>query len=316
MGFKVMSVYTSISDDEMLQFLKQYDLGDFMSLQGIAQGITNSNYFLTTSSGKYVLTVFEVLKQEELPFFLLLKQHLSENNVACPAPIARKDGRLDSILAGKPACLVTCLKGSDTSWPTEKQCFNTGAMLAKMHLARQNFPLQMDNPRYRSWWHSSSLQLLPVLEQDDAALLKSEIAYLDEHSEEELPSGIIHADLFKDNVLLDGETVAGFIDFYYACEGNFMYDLAIAVNDWARTADNKLNHTLEAAFIAGYEQVRPLSEAERAYYPIAQRAGCIRFWVSRLLDFHFPQEGEMTFIKDPNAFRDLLLYLHQQPSQI
>ncbi len=304
-----MSVYTSISDEEMRAFLADYDLGGFVSLQGIAQGITNSNYFLTTSQGRFVLTVFEVLTQEELPFFLALKQHLSENGVACPAPIARKDGRLDSVLAGKPACLVTCLQGSDTSWPTETQCFNTGAMLAKMHLAGQSFPLKMENPRYTAWWHDACKQLLPVLEKNDADLLRDEIAYLDIHSGNHLPSGIIHADLFKDNVLLDGSRVAGFIDFYYACDGNFMYDLAIAVNDWARTADNKLDDALEAAFLKGYEHIRPLSDAEKAYYSTAQRAGCIRFWVSRLLDFHFPQSGEMTFIKDPNAFRDLLLSL-------
>lgn len=305
-----MSVYTSVSDEEMRAFLTQYDLGKFVSLQGIAQGITNSNYFLTTSCGRYVLTVFEALKQEELPFFLKLNQHLSEKGVACAAPVARKDGKLDSVLLGKPACLVACLKGSDTSWATDKQCFNTGAMLAKMHLAGQDFPLAMDNPRDEKWWHDACLQLLPVLDEADAALLQSEIAFLDGNLGKHLPSGIIHADLFKDNVLLDGENVAGFIDFYYACNGNFMYDLAIAVNDWARTADNKLDLPLRDAFIAGYESVRPLSDEERAYFPIAQRAGCIRFWVSRLLDFHFPQSGEMTFIKDPNAFRDLLLSLN------
>lgn len=302
-----MSVYTSVSDDEMHLFLANYDLGDFVSLQGIAQGITNSNYFLTTTAGRFVLTVFETLKQKELPFFLMLKQHLSKNGVACPAPVARNDGRFDSVLAGKPACLVTCLKGSDTSWPSESQCFHTGAMLAKMHLAGQSFPLKMNNPRYTQWWHDASIKLQPVLDREDAVLLQSEILYLDNNSGSHLPSGIIHADLFKDNVLLDGDRVSGFIDFYYACNGNFMYDLAIAVNDWARTADNKLNAVLEQAFVRGYEQVRPLSAEERDYYPVAKRAGCIRFWVSRLLDFHFPQEGEMTFIKDPNAFRDLLL---------
>lgn len=307
---QAMSVYTTVSDEEMRVFLADYDLGEFVALQGIAQGITNSNYFLTTSTGRYVLTVFEVLQQEELPFFLELNQHLSRNGVACAAPIARKDGRLDSVLAGKPACLVTCLQGSDTSWATEAQCFHTGAMLAKMHLAGQSFEKKMDNPRYTAWWHDACSQLLPVLNEDDAHLLQNEIAAFDRNLRDDLPSGIIHADLFKDNVLLDGETVAGFIDFYYACNGDFMYDLAIAVNDWARTADNTLDHTLEAAFIRGYESVRPLSVEERAYYPIAQRAGCIRFWVSRLLDFHFPQSGEMTFIKDPNAFRDLLLSLN------
>ena len=171
-----MSVYTSVSDDEMRTFLTDYDLGDFISLVGIAQGVTNSNYFLTTSHGRYVLTVFEVLQQHELPFFLLLKQHLSKAGVACPAPIMRKDGRFDSILAGKPACLVSCLQGADTGWPTIGQCFNTGAMLAKMHLAGRDFPLHMENPRHATWWHEAADKLLPVLNQEDAKLLQDEIA--------------------------------------------------------------------------------------------------------------------------------------------
>lgn len=304
-----MSVYTHIGDDAMRAFLNDYRIGKFIALQGIAQGITNSNYFLTTTQGRYVLTVFETLTQQELPFFLQLKQHLSERGVACPAPIARIDGRFDGQLAGKPACLVSCLNGHDTSSASAQQCFNTGAMLAKMHLAGADFPLHMDNPRYTAWWHQASQKLWPLLDKDDAALLRTEMAFVDAHPNDTLPAGIIHADLFKDNVLLDGEQVAGFIDFYYACNGNFMYDLAIAVNDWAALADHHLDHELKTAFINGYQSVRPISAAEQAYFPIAQRAACIRFWVSRLLDYHFPQAGEITFIKDPNAFRDLLLSL-------
>lgn len=304
-----MSVYTSVSDDEMRVFLQDYAIGRFVALQGIAQGITNSNYFLTTTHGRYVLTVFEVLQQRELPFFLQLKQHLSQNGVACPAPVARRDGRFDGTLAGKPACLVSCLDGRDTSLPNAAQCFATGAMLATMHLAGQNFPLYMDNPRHAAWWQAASRRLLPHLDADDAALLQDEIAFQAAHPDHALPQGIIHADLFKDNVLLNGDAVAGFIDFYYACNGSFVYDIAIALNDWARLADNRLDADLSAAFLSGYASVRPLTEAEQAYLPVAQRAGCIRFWVSRLLDYHFPQPGEMTFIKDPNAFRDLLLAL-------
>ncbi|MDO4998048.1 MAG: homoserine kinase [Neisseria sp.] len=307
-----MSVYTSVSDDEMRAFLEDYDLGEFVSLQGIAQGVTNSNYFVNTKSGRFVLTIFEVLTQAELPFFLLLKQHFSKNGVACPAPIARKDGRFDSTLVGKPACLVSCLTGADTAMPSAVQCFNTGAMLAKMHLVGQSFELSMDNPRYDAWWTESTQKLLPVLDTDDANLLRDEIAFLAAHPDSDLPKGIIHADLFKDNVLLNGEQVAGFIDFYYACRGNFMYDLAIAVNDWARLANNTLNQELADAFVQGYESVRVIEAAEKAYYPIARRAACVRFWVSRLLDFHFPQEGEMTFIKDPNAFRDLLIHFRTE----
>lgn len=306
-----MSVYTSVSDRELCTFLEDYDLGGLVSLQGIAQGVTNSNYFLTTERGRFVLTIFEALTQEELPFFLELKQHLSRHGVACPAPVARRDGRFDSTLAGKPACLVSCLNGRDTAVPDAAQCFHTGAMLAQMHLAGQSFPQHMDNPRHAAWWQRESARLLPCLDTEDAALLQDEIAFLAAHPDDHLPHGIIHADLFKDNVLLNGHQVAGFIDFYYACRGSFVYDIAIAVNDWARLADNRLSPKLQQAFMDGYQSVRPLSEAEAAYLPLAHRAGCIRFWVSRLLDYHFPQGGEMTFIKDPNVFRDLLLAFRQ-----
>lgn len=302
-----MSVYTSVSDDEMRVFLQDYVIGQFVALQGIAQGITNSNYFVTTTHGRYVLTVFEALQQHELPFFLQLKQHLNRRGVACPAPVARTDGRFDGTLVGKPACLVSCLAGRDTALPTPAQCFNTGAMLAKMHLAGTNFPHRMANPRHAAWWQNECHRLLPHLDRPDADLLQDEIAFLAAHPDDGLPGGIIHADLFKDNVLFDGETVAGFIDFYYACNGSFVHDLAIALNDWARLASNHIDAALQAALIDGYQSVRPLTAAETQYLPIARRAGCVRFWVSRLLDYHFPHAGEITFIKDPNAFRDLLL---------
>ena len=283
-----MSVYTSVSDDEMRQLLTRYNLGEFQSLQGIAQGVTNSNYFLHTTSGSYVLTVFETLKAHEVPFFMELTQHLSANGVACPAPIAQRNG-------------------SDVAYPTAAQCRNTGAMLAQMHLAGATFPQTMPNPRHAKWWTDSVQQLIPHLEPQDAQLLQDEIAYLAQHPDTDLPSGIIHADLFKDNVLLNGDQVAGFIDFYYACNGSFVYDIAIAINDWARTADNHIDPTLQHAFLNGYQSIRRLTPAEQDYLPTAYRAGCIRFWVSRLLDYHFPAEGEMTFIKDPNVFRNLLL---------
>lgn len=306
-----MSVYTSVSDDEMRALLTHYDLGEFRALQGIAQGITNSNFFLHTSAGSYVLTIFETLRADELPFFMDLTHHLSANGVACPAPIAQRDGTFTATLAGKPACIVSKLTGSDTAYPTATQCFHTGAMLATMHRAGSHFVQTMNNPRHSAWWTQAAGSLHELLDAEDAALLQDEIAYQAANPDTHLPSGIIHADLFKDNVLLQGEQVAGFIDFYYACNGSFVYDLAIAINDWARDAQQHIVPELQAAFLSGYESVRPLTDAERAYMPTAYRAGCLRFWTSRLLDFHFPAAGEMTFIKDPNVFRDLLLTYRQ-----
>lgn len=307
-----MSVYTRVADNDIRALLLNYNIGEFQSLEGIAQGITNSNFFLHTNSNTYVLTIFEALSAEELPFFLRLTEHLSANGVACPKPIAQKNGRLDAILSGKPACIVSRLSGRDTSVANEKQCFSTGAMLAKMHLASQSFNETMDNPRDDRWWNASVQKLMPLLSQNDGQLLSDEIQFLAQNPDAHLPRGIIHADLFKDNVLLDNDEVAGFIDFYYACTGSFIYDIAIAINDWARLVDNRIDETKKAAFLAGYQSVRVLSEAETNYLNTAQRAGCVRFWVSRLLDYHFPAEGEMTFIKDPNVFRDLLLSLREK----
>lgn len=307
-----MSVYTSVSDEEMRLFLQNYDLGDFVSLKGIAQGITNTNYFVTTAKGRYVLTIFEELKATELPFFLDLMLHLNENGVACPKPIAQKNQQLAAALHQKPACLVTTLAGKDTDTPSDVQCFNVGAMLAKMHIASTSFTQTMPNPRDAKWWRESAIRLYPYLSEDDSQLLKKIIQFLDENPDNHLPQGIIHADLFKDNVLLDGDHVAGFIDFYYASTGSFVYDIAIAINDWAQTETHTIIESLQKAFLDGYQSVRPLTTDELNYLPIAHKAGCVRFWVSRLLDFHFPPEGELTFTKNPNAFRDLLYHFNQE----
>lgn len=306
-----MSVYTSVTEAEMAVFLEDYDIGTLVSLKGIAQGITNTNYFVTTSVDRYVLTIFETLQPEELPFFLDLMALLSHKGVACPAPIPQKSGQFMHLLHGKAACLVSCLSGRDVTQPNAAQCHSVGAMLAKMHLATADTELTMANPRHAEWWEAEQPRLLPLLSESDAALLQSTITFLNAHPDTHLPQGLIHADLFKDNVLLSGDEVTGFIDFYYACRGSFVYDIAIALNDWAQDSAHQLDDALVQAFLAGYSSVRPLSDDEQAYLPIAQQAGCIRFWVSRLLDYHFPPEGEMTFTKNPAAFRDLLLSIQQ-----
>lgn len=306
-----MSVYTSVSDAQMRDFLLRYDLGELIGLKGIAGGITNTNYFVDTTHGRFVLTLFETLTLAQLPFFLELKDHLNRHQVACPAPIAQKNGKFCDTLCGKPAAIISCLNGADVAEPNEKQCFAVGAMLAKMHLAGQQFTQTMDNPRGAQWWEKAAMSLSNHLPADDRWLLRNEIAFLQANPASNLPSGIIHADLFKDNVLMYYDEVAGFIDFYYACYGVLVYDIAIALNDWARDEHNKINATLKTAFLGGYQSVRPLSEDETAYLPIAHRAAAVRFWVSRLWDAYFPTEGEMTFIKNPDDFRNMLLFLRQ-----
>lgn len=302
-----MSVYTSVTETQMRDWLAGYALGELVELKGIAAGITNTNYFVTTTHGRYVLTLFEALTLAELPYFLQLMGHLARHGVACPAPIADNSDRLASMLAGKPACLVSCLPGADVEAPNAQQCRAVGEMLATLHKAGDTFALKMKNPRGPRWWSQSIQRLFPLLPANEQTLLREEILLQDSHRFDHLPSGVIHADLFRDNVLMQGDAVAGFIDFYYACNDVLLYDIAIALNDWARRPDGTIDDTLARAFLAGYRQVRPLMAQEEKNWPIMLRAGALRFWVSRLLDQHFPPEGELTFTKDPNVFRDLIL---------
>jgi homoserine kinase type II len=302
-----MSVYTVVDDDTLKTWLQRYQLGQLTALEGIAAGITNTNYFVTTTHGRYVLTLFETLRLDELPFYLQLMSHLARHGVACPAPLADQNDQFASLLAGRPACLVTCLDGRDVSAPTAEQCRAVGEMLAQMHRAGATFPQRMANPRGPAWWSRTAIELYPLLAPADAAMLREEIRHQEQHRFAHLPVGVIHADLFRDNVLLRGDAIAGFIDFYYACNDVLLYDVAIAVNDWARTEGGDIDDALARAFLAGYQSVRPLSDAERVAWPTMLRAGALRFWTSRLLDFHRPQEGEMTYIKDPGVFQRLLV---------
>ncbi|MFC3531695.1 homoserine kinase [Vogesella facilis] len=309
-----MSVYTSVSQDEMRAWLQRYALGELVELKGIAAGVTNTNYFVTTTHGRYVLTLFEVLTLEEVPYFLKLKSHLSRHGVACPAPIADHTDSFASLLAGKPACLVSCLSGQDVSQANAAQCFAVGEMLAQMHLAGNTFPLRMANPRGPAWWHRTAAELYRHMPADEAALLRDEIAVQASHRFDDLPHGVVHADLFKDNVLMDGDKIAGFIDFYYACNDILLYDVAIALNDWARLDDGSIDDALATALLAGYQAVRPLTAAEIEAWPLMLRAAAIRFWTSRLLDFYRPASGELTFTKDPGVF-GRLLQAHRQRQQ-
>ncbi|QEL56791.1 homoserine kinase [Chromobacterium paludis] len=301
-----MSVYTTVSRDSLQQWLQGYALGQLVDFQGIAAGITNTNYFVTTTQGRYVLTLFETLQLEELPYFLSLMSHLDKHGVACPAPIADNADRFASLLAGKPACLVSCLAGRDVNHPNATQCRAVGKMLAQLHKAGATFPQKMRNPRGPRWWSRTAQLLYPQLPSDSAEALREEIQFQDSHRFDHLPSGVIHADLFRDNVLLDGNNISGFIDFYYACNDILLYDVAIAVNDWARREDGELDDELARAFLNGYQSERPLTEAERACWPVMLRGAALRFWVSRLQDLYQPVSGELTYTKDPEAFRRLL----------
>lgn len=301
-----MSVYTTVSNDELASWLTRYSVGQLTDLKGIAAGITNTNYFVTTTQGRYVLTLFETLGLQELPYYLNLMSHLAKHGVACPAPIADHTDHFCSQLAGKPACMVTCLSGKDVEAASAVQCHALGEMLGAMHHAGATFPQRMANPRGPEWWSATAAAVYAHMDEADAAVLSEEIQYQDSHRFTHLPSGVIHADLFRDNVLFDGDRIAGFIDFYYACNDFLLYDVAIALNDWARKPDGTIDDELARALLAGYQSQRTFTEEEKIGWPVMLRAAGLRFWVSRLLDKYKPMEGELTFIKDPKVFQKVV----------
>lgn len=303
-----MSVYTTVTPAELESWLAHYTLGNLLELKGIAAGITNTNYFVTTTQGRYVLTLFETLTLDELPYYLNLMSHLARHGVACPAPMADRTDRFASLLAGKPACLVSCLNGGDVPEPGAAHCRAVGAMMADMHLAGDTYPARMANPRGPAWWSATAQVVYPHMPKADAELLHAEIAFQSQHRFDTLPSGVIHADLFRDNVLFAGETVAGFIDFYYACNDVLVYDLAITLNDWCSLPDGDIDPIRAHALLAGYQSVRPLTDAEKTAWPVMLRAAALRFWTSRLYDKYLPQAGELTFTKDPAQFQQVIAH--------
>lgn len=301
-----MSVFTTVTETEAETWLQQYSVGTLVSLRGVASGIENTNYFISTDQGHYVLTLFEKLTPAELPYFLQLMAHLASKGVPCPQPVANYQGELLSLLNGKPASIVSKLSGASLTVPTAAQCAAVGSTLARIHLAGQDFSLQRDNQRGAAWWKASTPQLLPLLSDEAAGLLQAEVKFQALHRLQDLPRGVIHADMFRDNVLFDGDTLSGVIDFYFACNDAWLYDIAITVNDWCTVDNGELDAECTAALLQAYHAVRPLTSIERGAWPITLRAAALRFWVSRLLDMHFPREGEMTHAKNPAHFEQIL----------
>jgi len=306
-----MSVFTSVSIQQLQTWLKDYAIGELIELKGISSGITNTNYFVTTSQNKYVLTLFEHNTLDELPYFIDLMSHLASNGIPCPRPIADKAGLSLHVLNGKPAALISCLKGQDVDVPNIKQCSAVGQVLAQMHLVSLSFDVQPNhlhthNPRGANWRIKTAAQVMPLLPEPDQQLLKETIAFQAALDVSNLPMGVIHADLFRDNVLFDGDEIGGLIDFYYACHDVLAYDLAIAVNDWCVHADGSLDEPRLNAMLSAYQAIRPFNEAEQAAWPSLLRIAALRFWLSRLYDQIYPQTGELTHAKDPNHFQKIL----------
>ncbi len=301
-----MSVYTTVTEAELSAWLGDYSLGQLLDLQGIASGIENTNYFVTTSNGRFVLTLFEKLSADELPFYLNLMAHLARHGIPCPAPMANRHNQFLGTLKDKPACIVSRLNGKSIVNPTTAHCAAMGEMLGQMHIAGMSFSQVMPNPRGAAWRNATTPQVLPFLGVEQAALLQSEVALYAQQNTLALPQGLIHADLFRDNVLMFDDRIGGLIDFYFACTDALLYDVAITVNDWCMNNDATLDADRAQTFLRAYHAVRPLEKSERDAWPLMLRLAALRFWLSRLFDMHLPRDGELIHAHDPGHFERIL----------
>jgi homoserine kinase type II len=307
-----MAVFTEVSFDEAAALVARLGIGRLERLEGIVAGIENTNYFADTNRGRYVLTIFERLTAEQLPFYLYLMQHLAARGIPVPAPHADAAGELLHALRGKPAAVVDRLSGAHELAPDARHCAAVGAMLARMHRAGLDFPRRQPNLRGLAWWRETVPRVRPFLEPGQRALIESELAF-QEHlaatpAFEALPAGPIHADLFRDNVMFDAAgTLTGFFDFYFAGVDRFAYDIAVCLNDWCiDLASGRLEEDRAAAFVAAYDAERRLSGDELRLLPAMMRAGALRFWVSRLWDLHLPRDASMLEPHDPRHFERVL----------
>jgi homoserine kinase type II len=301
-----LAVYTPVSEAELREWLRQYSVGALVECEPVASGIENTNYFVTTTQGRFVLTLFERLPAEELPFYLDLMGHLARHGIPCPAPIADLADRTLQRLNGKPAALVTRLPGRSLEQPRAAHCAELGALLGRMHLAGRSFAGYLENPRGPKWWRLAAREVAPFLEPERNALLESELAFQAGHRFPDLPRGPVHADLFRDNALFAEGRISGVIDFYFAGVDCLLYDLAVCANDWCLQAQRRLDAERVGALLSAYHAVRPLMPLEREAWPAMLRAAALRFWLSRLHDFHLPRPGMLVHAHDPEHFREIL----------
>ena len=304
-----MSVYTPVSEAELAYWLKNYSVGRLVACEPIEAGIENTNYFVTTTQGRYVLTLFERLPAEELPFYLQLMAHLARHGIPCPAPIADLSDQYLGSLNGKPAALVTRLAGRSIDKPGTPHCEELGALLARMHLAGRSYSAYLENPRGPKWWKFAAREVKPFLDERKQVLLETELAFQAEQRFPDLPRGPVHADLFRDNALWEGLRISGVVDFYFAGVDCLLYDIAVCANDWC-LKDIQSNPALEpgrtTALLAAYHAIRAFTPLERDAWPAMLRAAALRFWLSRLHDFHLPRAGMLVHAHDPEHFCRIL----------
>jgi len=310
-----MAVYTDVSDEELEDFIASYAIGALTSFKGIAEGVENSNYLVHTESGRYILTLYEKrVQREDLPYFLGLMQHLVARGISCPLPVKDRAGRTLKELAGRPAALITFLEGLWVRRPNIEHCHALGDALAHFHLAGADFPMFRANDLSLPGWRplvqaigAGANEVVPGL----AVEIEKELSYLEQRWPADLPEGVIHADLFPDNVFFLGDKVSGLIDFYFACNDTLAYDVAVCLNAWCFEADGSFNITKARAMLQAYEGVRPLSEAELKWLPMLARGAALRFLLTRTYDWLNTDESALVRTKDPNEYLRKLRF-HQR----
>ncbi|MBM3554803.1 MAG: homoserine kinase [Alphaproteobacteria bacterium] len=301
-----MAVYTQVDDDALSAFVGEYAVGKLTACKGIAEGVENTNYLIGTSKGRYFLTLYEKrVAPEDLPFFLGLMEHLARRGIACPTPIHGRDGRALRELAGRPAAMVTFIDGLSVMRPTQRHCAHLGEALAALHLAGRDFSIQRKNALGLEGWRrleKACRRKADTVERGLADEIRRELDDLARHWPDDLPAGVIHADLFPDNVLFLGDKVSGLIDFYFACNDLIAYDVAICLNAWCFEPDGSLNTTKARAYLAGYLKKRKMGPDERAALPILARGAALRFLMTRLYDWLHPAPGALVRPKDPREY--------------
>ena len=316
-----MAVFTEVSETDASELLRQLQLGELVELRGIEGGIENTNYFLTSTGGEFVLTLFERLTAEQLPFYLHLMKHLAHGGIPVPDPRADRHGEILLQVCGKPASVVNKLRGKSQLAPQGVHCAAVGAMLARMHLVGRDYDRHQPNLRGLGWWNETVPVVLPHIDAVTGQLLQAELAYQNHLAASSayaaLPRGPVHADLFRDNVMFDGDTLTGFFDFYFAGVDTWLFDLAVCLNDWCIDLTTGA-HDAERAqrMIEAYQSVRPLTAPERELLPGLLRAGALRFWISRLWDFYLPRSASMLKPHDPTHFERVLRGRIAQPVRL
>ena len=301
-----MAVYTEVSDDDLAQFIAGYDLGALLSYKGIAEGVENTNYLVHTGKGPFFLTLFEKrVAPADLPFFLGLMEHLAKGGLTCPTPVRDAKGRMLRKLAGKPAALVTFLEGVWIRRPQARHCWAVGQAMARLHLAGQSFKLARTNALGLAGWRPLYARLRARAEEVAPGLsviIEQELDHLEANWPADLPRGIIHADLFPDNVFFLGDTLSGLIDFYFACNDALAYDIAITLNAWCFESDHSFNITKGQALLKGYQSARRLEPAERAALPLLARGAALRFLLTRAYDWLHTTSSALVSRKDPQEY--------------